>query len=197
MGKVVEAILEKLQEGTELTADLLDIVLAGKSGYRHAAARSFRYGPRHFQHNWAEWYKERQTFYSLLNKLKREGLIVKKKKNSQTAWHITARGIKKLKDSRNTKRAPGGIPMRSYDGKNKSAGVTIIAYDIPEKIKSKRYWLRTNLYALNFAPLQKSVWIGTCGVPEEFLLDLRAQDLLAYVHILSVNSKGTLKKSNN
>lgn len=193
MGKIVESILEKLQEGAELTADLLTIALAGKSGYRYEASRSSRYGPRKFKEDWSDWYKKRQIFYSLLNKLKREGLVVKKRGDKRSIWHITDKGIRKLFTMRNSKRSSGGILMQNYT-KNKRKEITIISYDIPEKIRKKRYWLRSNLLALGFASLQKSVWIGTTEIPENFLIDLRSLDLLSYVHLFTVNKQGTIEQ---
>lgn len=191
MGKIIEALLEKIQEGTELTRDLLEIVLAGKSGYGREAARSFRYGPRGLKKNWADLYRKRQLFYSLLNKLKRDGLIVKKKKGNYTAWRITTKGARKLTAMHDPGRISGGIPMQSYI-KDKSKEVTIISYDVPEKMRKKRHWLRSNLLALDFSPLQKSVWVGMTEIPEEFWVDLRAQDLIPYVHLFSVNKQGTI-----
>lgn len=180
MGKVIEAILGKLQEGSEMTADLLTIVLAGKSGYRREATRSFKYGPRRFKKDWAALYRERQKFYSLLNKLKREGLVVKKKKGNESVWNITSKGINELARQRGYK-------------KQRGSAVVIVSYDIPEKLRTKRYWLRSCLLALDFSPLQKSVWIGNTELPEEFLRDLRTKNLIPYVHLFSVSKRGTIE----
>lgn len=194
MGKVVEKILEALQERAEITADLIDLVLAGKAGYYRQARQSFMYGPKSFKHDWAELYRNRQKFYSLLNKLKREGLVSKKKVESKTIWHITRGGLKKLKTFNHVERRPGGIIMREYV-KKKAPAIVIVSYDIPEKERKKRYWLQENLISLEFSPLHKSVWIGTTAVPTEFIKDLRRQNILRCVHIFSVDRSGTIERA--
>ena len=72
--------------------------------------------------------------------------------------------------------------------------MTIVSFDIPEREKGKRRWLRAALASLSFSLLQKSVWIGTKGIPEEFMDALRERDLLRHVHIVGVKKSGTLER---
>ena len=67
-------------------------------------------------------------------------------------------------------------------------------FDIPEKEKWKRVWLREVLGLCGFKMLQRSVWAGKNKIPEEFLADLRNFNMLEYVHIFEVSKKGTLKE---
>lgn len=189
----IEKILEKLQEGAEHTSDLLKIAMSGKSGYIREVKRSSRYGPQRFEHDWAEWYRQRQAVYSLLNQLKRDQLVTKKETAHGTLWKITKMGLQKLK--KKPKRHPSGIVLKKYK-KETARKTIIISYDIPERMGKKRYWLRESLAALNFSLLQKSVWVGTTQIPKEFVDDLRTQRLLPYIHIFSIDRHGTMTKTN-
>lgn len=190
MGKVVEKTLEILQEKAEITQDLIDIVLAGKTGYIGEARRSFLYGPKKFKTNWAEAYRRRQSFYSLLNQLKRDGLIKKKETDESSIWSITLKGMKRLSILKHAK-GQEILPKKHYP-KGFKKELVIVSFDVPERERKKRDWLRSNLMALDFQKLQKSVWMGTSGLPQEFVEDLRTYGLIPYVHILSVNRRGTI-----
>lgn len=193
MGNMIERILGALQKQAELTVRLLDMALTPdlKTFYKKAY-RVSSYGPKRFKTDWAEWYKKRQSFYSLLNQLKRDGLIVKTGRRGSAQWHITPRGLVKLRQrALKRERHPAGIPMRAYTTEQ-SSGVVIVAFDIPEKMRKKREWLRENLIALKLKLLQKSVWIGTTRIPQDFIKDLHAQDILRFVHIFSVGKRGTI-----
>jgi len=45
---------------------------------------------------------------------------------------------------------------------------------------------------LGFTMLQKSLWIGSNKIPEEFIEDLKEWKIIEYVHIFEVTKKGTL-----
>jgi DNA-binding transcriptional regulator PaaX len=45
----------------------------------------------------------------------------------------------------------------------------IIMYDIPEKKKAEREWLRLHLKRFGYLMIQKSVWVGPSPLPQEFL----------------------------
>ena len=131
---------------------------------------------------------ELQKFYSLLNYLKREGFIAKKKVHQNTFWTITVAGLHKLKifKERETNYRP------TSDGKSK-----IIVFDVPEKERWKRAWLREALILLGFKMLQRSVWIGSNKIPEQFLFDLREKNGAALRYELPKKvSNGDLSNGN-
>ena len=72
--------------------------------------------------------------------------------------------------------------------------IKIITFDIPERERWKRAWLREALMFLGFSMLHKSVWVGKNKIPEQFLEDLRDMNLIKYTHILEVSASGTLKE---
>ncbi|OGF64281.1 hypothetical protein A2661_00880 [Candidatus Giovannonibacteria bacterium RIFCSPHIGHO2_01_FULL_45_24] len=70
----------------------------------------------------------------------------------------------------------------------------LVIFDVPERERKKRLWLRLELLACGYKILQKSVWVGYCPLPQEFFEALEYLDLRRHIHIFSVNSAGTLRK---
>ena len=196
MGKAIETILEILQRQAESTVELADIMFTDRSTSYRKARRSLLKAPPQFKTEWADWYRKRQTFYSLLNQLKREGLVKKEKRGNSSLWKITKRGILRLTEARD-KGKRETLPMLSrkkYEAE-KNNELAIVAFDIPERERKKRDWLRVHLAGLGFSSLQKSVWMGKVGIPEAFIKDLRDYEMIPYVQIFSVNKQGTIKKT--
>ncbi|MBI2514977.1 hypothetical protein HYV91_02205 [Candidatus Wolfebacteria bacterium] len=188
-GEIIPKILEILQVQAEATADLLDIFTSNYGDSCRKLGRSIKYGPTRFKTDWASLYRERQSFYSMLNHLKQQGLIKKRKNELRkgSVWQITKRGLKKLNLIKNQEKFP-------YK-KETSDKLIIVTFDIPEKDRQKREWLRSALRVLDFSLLQESVWIGKNEIPQEFLYDLRKREIMDFVHILEINKEGTLSKA--
>ena len=188
MEKFTEKILDYLQVQAENTVDLLDIMLSDRRSGMRKARRSLVHSPPEFKTRWADVYRERQSFYSLLNRLKRDGLVAKKKHGETSVWSITSDG----QEYRTRLKERHGIPKRVYE-KEKGEPV-IVSFDVPERERRKRDWLRMNLLALGFTQLQKSIWIGNVAVPDDFIKDMRSQGMLSYVHIFSIAKAGSIVK---
>ena len=158
------------------------------------ARRSMLHGPKSLKTDWADWYRKRQILYSTLNRLKRDNLVIKKERSGRSLWKITERGLKyiQLLNKQKNKRA-AELPRKKYEKKDGS-DLVIVSFDVPEKERQKRRWLRFNLLSFGFSQLQKSVWLGTGGIPEEFIEDLYFYGMKSYVHIFSVNKRGTVDK---
>jgi len=128
--------------------------------------------------------RKRHSLHSLLSKLKRDGLIAK----SKDGWIRTAFGKVKL------------LRLTSSSSGYKSEAdnvLKIIMFDIREKERGKRDWLRARLTEMGFEMLQKSVWGGKIKIPKEFIDDLNNLGLFEYVDIFAVSKTGSLKKLNN
>ena len=108
-------------------------------------------------------YKKRQRFYSLMFKLKI------------------------IKNNYQAKKFPKTIYPKEKDDSPK-----IVIFDIPERYKSKRNWLRSCLVNLNFKLLQKSVWLGKTKIPIAFIKDIKDLGIFSYIHIFSINKSGTI-----
>jgi len=132
--------------------------------------------------------RQKHNLYSLLQRLEKQGLVKKNKKDNKTFWGITAIGRKKLEKFKSIFH----LPKRNYK-KEKDDGFNIMIFDIPEKQRFKRLWLRSQLLSIDFSLLQKSVWIGKNKLPEEFLSDLDYLGLMDFIHIFKVNKTGTIK----
>jgi DNA-binding transcriptional regulator PaaX len=64
----------------------------------------------------------------------------------------------------------------------------IVAFDIPEKKRKYRDWLRSELIGFGFEQVQKSVWFGP-ALPKEFILYLDEIKLLDYVRFFKASPK--------
>lgn len=186
-----KAILAALKEGSLLTLELLDLVFgAYQRSYRSAHSALYGGSAGYYKHKEKTprdiEFEEQQTFYSLLNRLKRQGFVSKKQSKYGTAWKATKQGLKKLFTLQNKK-------QMSYAIKPEKT-LKIVSYDIPEWMKKKREWLREALEFLGFRMLHKSVWIGKNQIPEEFLHDLKDGELLNHIHIFEVGARGTIKE---
>lgn len=183
-GEAMKTVLMVLAGSAFFTAELINEVFGGtKSVYKNEKRRN-----NSIFFNSEENYEdaELQKFYTLLNKLKNQGFIKKKQSKKGSLWNITKNGLTKLGLINKRKRL-------EYDS-TKDNKVKIITFDIPERERWKRAWLREALTAQNFSMLHQSVWVGKNKIPEQFLEDLRDLNLIKHVHILKVNASGTMKE---
>lgn len=137
--------------------------------------------------------EERERFYALLSRLKKQGFIASDsgRGRRQSRWSITRRGLKKLFMIREKNRF--SLAQVSYVPEKDSV-VRVVVFDIPERERYKRVWLRTALLALGFSLCQQSVWVGKLKIPKQFLEDLRDREMLSYVQIFEVTKEGSLEK---
>jgi DNA-binding PadR family transcriptional regulator len=191
----IEKILKVLRSGANTTAAILDTFIWTYPEAQRDLRRFVKYGgrPPRISDNKEFLHRQNQQFYSLLNQLKNQGFIEKETKSGGSFWKITRKGIDKLKN-RQEKRlfSKGEIQYKKVlDDKLK-----VIIFDVPEKEKYKREWLRAALAALGFSFLQQSVWIGKNKFPESFITDLRDRGLLSCVEIFEIGQKGTVTREN-
>ncbi|MBI2055430.1 MAG: hypothetical protein HYT42_00900 [Candidatus Sungbacteria bacterium] len=124
---------------------------------------------------------KRPTFIAILFQLRAQGLVERAPKRGRWYWRPTAAGRAAL-----TKRRRSTPPP---DGRKR-----LVCFDIPERDRAKRQWLRGELIAAGYHQLQKSVWIGTTPLPQELVEALDALGLRGRVHLLRVESEGTLNE---
>jgi DNA-binding transcriptional regulator PaaX len=133
----------------------------------------------------------RDRYHAMMYKLKRDGIIVNNNKKNKKEISLTVAGRDKLLLLR--KHSEKQLPPSQYK-KETSARVVIIMFDIPEKERRKRDWLRSALKNLGLEGVQKSVWIGKVKIPKDFLDDLLRLKLVEFVEILEVTKFGTIKQ---
>lgn len=73
--------------------------------------------------------------------------------------------------------------------KNKKYKKIIIIFDIPERNKKVREWIRRQIKFWDFKMIQKSVWIGYGPLPDEFKNRLKILKVDGGVKILDVEKK--------
>lgn len=133
--------------------------------------------------------EELNRFYSMLSKLKKQGLVKKINNGKQSLWRLSRSGLNKWLFLNSVKKK--SLPtMKLASPENEH--LKVIVFDIPEKLKNYRDWLRQTLINFGFQKLQKSVWVGKTKLPEEFLFKLRDYNLAGCVHIFSVKDSGTI-----
>lgn len=125
----------------------------------------------------------RRSFSALLNRFKRDGLVVKKGSGKGSIWSLSSPQRKRLQIHRNQiQPAPSDDIPR------------LVMYDIPETERKKRDWLRYELVACDYKQLQKSVWLGYRPLPHEFMDSLKDLKLMDKVHIVSIHRQGTVQE---
>ena len=130
----------------------------------------------------SEYKKQRHNFHSMLFKLKKEGFIKSEGENLKLTRLGKARLIRLDKT----------LHVKKYL-KEKDDTLKIIMFDVPEKYKSKREWLRKQILDMGFISIQKSVFIGKFKLPREFIADLEKAKLFNHTEILAVSRTGSLK----
>lgn len=71
---------------------------------------------------------------------------------------------------------------KKWDGKYR-----LVIFDIPEKQRIDRDWLREELYLLEYVQLQKSVFISKYPLVEDVICDIRKRKIDNYVNYLLVD----------
>ncbi len=104
---------------------------------------------------------------------------------------LTKRGREKLKNL--ISRFKKELPQKEYKTEQ-SKDLVIVSFDIPERDRYKRDWLRDVLHNLSLKLYHQSLWMGNIVVPEELIRDLVHQRLDRNVAIFTVGKQGTIRK---
>ena len=189
--KLLEHIKDFASDMASLTEAFLSAGYGASSGkIRHKLNKIESEKTKH-QLNKKEIAESRHRFYSMMNKLEKDGLIVKLGKLSDKDFKLTSKGTQKIKQLK--KRREIVLPDHAYSHQSHSNFVIVI-FDIPEADRRKRVWLRSALRNLNFRILQKSVWIGKIKIPKEFINDLKELKMVNHVEIFEISKGGTLRQ---
>lgn len=132
------------------------------------------------------WSKEererlRRMASDTLYRLKAKGLVVCIGPKKFARWVLTPKG------RRMQKKFLPDVDALPEDGR-----LRIFIYDIPEKYKASREWVRRELTIAGFVMLHKSVWVGKRPLPERFFSDLSERGLFEYVQFFEIKEAGSL-----
>ena len=189
-GSLLLKALELLEEGACSAADFIDAFLSSsKSDYR--ALR--RYMPRGHRSRIGvlrETLLEKQRLYELIYRLERDGLVHATGKKRAKRLRISEHGERKKEGLK--QRLSRNLPEVRYVTEP-AATITICTFDVPEREKHKREWLRRALAYMEFRMLQKSVWVKRGKLPREFIEDLGRLALFPAVEIFTISNTGTIR----
>jgi len=189
-GSLTLKILEAIGDGVLRFIDVWIAVSSPQTGFGTSIIRTQRYIDK-LQEARSQTIQtvrleraDKQRLSKLIYKLNRDGLI----KQVGSGWRITKKGLSKKEylESRL-------IFRKKYKAQKRSSRLIFVIFDIPEKIKPFRDWLRSVLKNLDFQMLQESVWVGKSVVPQELIEDLSKLGILQYIHIFTVGKSGTLE----
>ncbi len=189
-GDVIMGVLSVLSRAALDVPVLIETLLTAPYGSSLGRMKAVERSIRQRQARAAVERERAERYYSLLYKLKRDGLIEQRSKSGRSILAITSRGMEKLRVLR--QRRSSANPTPDYTGEPNSRFV-IVAFDVPETERRKRAWLRSALQNIGLHMVQKSVWIGKKKLPKEFLRDLADLRLLEYVEIFEITKTGSLR----
>lgn len=183
-------ILEFLNDSSRAISDLFFIFTLP---YGTSFGRmEYLLNKKHRKKDLRKLFKEKRRFDDLLYRLVRDNLV-RREKDKKLFLKLTLRGKKYLGKLRFMKSE--ALPSNQYQSEDENL-LKIVIFDIPEKEKRKRAWLRAALKNLEFTMLQKSVWIGRAKLSREFISAIDDLDLSSYVEIFAISKTGSLKQLN-
>jgi DNA-binding transcriptional regulator PaaX len=107
---------------------------------------------------------KKESVQVALSRLHKNGYLT----NSPTGWSITPKGKKYSQSTHPLDYIVSPFNKDSLPG-------MIISFDIPEKDRAKRHWLRNQIKIFGYKMLQQSLWIGPSPLPPLFVK--RLEDL--------------------
>lgn len=120
--------------------------------------------------------RSHNTISTTLHRLKQQGFVKNRGPKKKTIWHVTKKGSQRL--------MMVNLELPKQDGRKR-----LVVFDIPEKERYKRGWLRAQLRVYEFKPLQRSVWLGTRPFLPNFLNDVERLGISDRVLIFSLGRK--------
>jgi DNA-binding transcriptional regulator PaaX len=186
-GAVTLKILEFVQDFTLTTADLFDAIMRAGYGASHSKIQ-YEFDRQQNKREEKKSKKEIKKRYNrLVYQLQKDGLI---EKGDAGNFGLTKKGANKLKELR--KKDGNKLPEFFYE-KVKGDNFTIVIFDIPEKERNKRRWIRAALGNMGLTMVQKSVWLGKIKISEQFLEDMHLLKMTDFVEIFEITKGGSLR----
>lgn len=117
----------------------------------------------------------RSNYSTRLSKALKTGYIEKIIKDGDPYFRLTSQGVKKLTRD---------FPLLFFQKKRWDGKWRVVVFDIPEKERRLRSYLRQKLIELGFGMMQESVWISPLGVTEDLREYLENHNLADFVFVL-------------
>lgn len=196
-GEFMSRILQCLHRHEATVSDIADYIFTPGFGHKGSKSRaqknslSLRRVDRHQQASAAvRGLRDKQRLRSLLYYLKKQGLIARKVKHGmRPVFGLTAAG----KDKKGIMAATAWRRTLSPDYETEPAdAITVVIFDIPERYRPQRAWLRSALRTMKFVLIQKSTWAARLKLPPAFMHDLQTIGILPHVLIMSTSPDGMI-----
>ena len=106
-------------------------------------------------------------------------------------WRLQKRGLIKKEESHYKLTSEGFNIVKIFQKKEQSEELwdgkwRMIMFDIPEKKRKKRDWLRWQLLLLDYKPVQKSVFIGKQPIKKDLYEEFLKQKLNQYIRLIII-----------
>ena len=195
--KILDVLERGFKISAEISSDIIDaFIIISTAHYGSSMGHlnhllSKRKNDRAHRKSQAGHY---QKMHELFYHLKKDGLIERKSKKGQIWYIVTSAGTLALERLRQRKQHE--FPSKKVYRASTVDNLKIVIFDIPEKERRKRDWLRDILGHLGFRMLQKSVFAGRVALPPNFIDDIVKYKLADYIEIFLVNKTGSLRKLN-
>lgn len=174
---------KKTQKVLGITKSILAILLEGST----VTIKAFFAHP--YSHQFCN-HNSKRDYYRTLDRLKKHGLL---KKSSDT-FRLTKKGEKEAffahLDAQKLLYKPR---KQKWDGRWR-----MIIFDVPEKKRRYRDYLRQMLKTLDFKELQKSTWVTPHPIPDflkEFLWEEQMKHFTRFITIKEIDYDKDLKKA--
>jgi len=118
---------------------------------------------------------QKNSARTILWRLEKKGLVEKK----ENKYSISKIGLLFLKKKLKNKDIL--LNKKAWDGKWR-----LIAFDIPQKIKKERDWLRYSLQKSGYQQFQKSVFIGKNPLERDLMREIIEKKLNNYIRIITI-----------
>lgn len=115
--------------------------------------------PHPYYHTFCS-HAHRRSLYHALRRLERKHLVGVKRRSGRDEWMLTPEGEKLVR--RITLKLEYAA-QGHWDGKWR-----VVIFDVPERVRGRRDFLRRELSAFGFHQLQKSVWVTPYPLPDGF-----------------------------
>ncbi len=199
-GDVTRRILEALSETVLSVGDIVEAILS--SGYGASSrkmlkkANSLRISRERARGVGIEKERIARRYQKMISRLKQDGLIVESDgpvgSGGPVLLKMSKLGLSRLRFIRKERGKNKILPGIKYPKEAQNI-FTIVAFDIPEKYRARRDWLRGVLRGLGLVMIQRSVWLGKVKIPSKLIDDLKDLGLLDNVEIFEISKEGTLK----
>lgn len=150
-GDILIKVLQIAGEGVVTLSDLFVAFLEAGYGASYGKLEYELRAQRKERARAGEEQKARERFQKFLYKLKKDNLIAREHRGAMSRFSITGKGRSRL--AALLKWQKNRLPDATYE--TKPANVfTIVTFDVPEKERKKRAWLREALRNLGFTRVQ-------------------------------------------